>query len=148
MPQDDFYTPDDIDLLRMENELLAFEVRFLKARLNEPSGGVPRASGPAMSLSRLQHLEDAEKDLKLLVRRLRESPFGAVLRRSKNFRGLERRYLDAPPDHDSQLPSRRPVYLEGAERDLQKLLRFLGKGPMGALLRRRSNFRTLEDRYL
>lgn len=32
----DFYTPTEIDALRMENELLAFEVRFLKTQLAEP----------------------------------------------------------------------------------------------------------------
>ena len=31
LPKGDFYKPTDIDALRMENELLAFEVRFLKA---------------------------------------------------------------------------------------------------------------------
>lgn len=36
MSKNDFYTPTDIDALRMENELLAFEVRFLKARLADP----------------------------------------------------------------------------------------------------------------
>jgi hypothetical protein len=32
---DDFYPPTDANALRMENELLAFEVRFLKSRLAE-----------------------------------------------------------------------------------------------------------------
>lgn len=32
----DFYAPTDIDALRMENELLAFEVRFLKTQLADP----------------------------------------------------------------------------------------------------------------
>jgi hypothetical protein len=31
----DFYQPTDIDLLRMENDLLAHENRFLKARLHD-----------------------------------------------------------------------------------------------------------------
>lgn len=36
MSTNDFYTPTEIDALRMENELLAFEVRFLKTQLAEP----------------------------------------------------------------------------------------------------------------
>jgi uncharacterized protein (DUF3084 family) len=36
LSKSDFYTPTDIDALRMENELLAFEVRFLRARLADP----------------------------------------------------------------------------------------------------------------
>ena len=35
MSRDDFYKPTDADALRMENELLAFEVRFLKTQLTE-----------------------------------------------------------------------------------------------------------------
>ena len=56
MSKEDFYTPTDLDRLRMENELLAFEVRFLKAR----SGGQPEIAGSPISLSRLTHLEEAE----------------------------------------------------------------------------------------
>lgn len=143
MPQNSFYIPTDVDLLRMENELLAFEVRFLKARLNGSASGMSRTS-----LSRLHHLEEAEKDLELLLRRLVSSPLGHVLRRSSNFRTLEQRYLDSTPENGPRAPSQRLAYLEGAERDLQMLLRRLGKGPVGMLLRRRRSFRTLEDRYL
>ena len=39
MSENDFYTPTDLDMLRMENELLAFEVRFLRARLGWPGRG-------------------------------------------------------------------------------------------------------------
>lgn len=143
MTQNNFYTPTDIDLLRMENELLTFEVRFLKARLNGSTDGAPRTS-----LSRIQHLEEAEKDLELLIRRLATSPLGRVLRRSGNFRTLEQRYVNPTHNNGSQSPSQRLAYLEGAERDLQLLLRRLGKGPLGTLLRRRRSFRSLENRYL
>ena len=147
MPDSDFYTPNDADLLRMENELLAFEVRFLKARLAE-SAGVP-GSSPAgsNSMSRLVHLEEAENDLVLLVRRLGSSPLGPALRRSANFRTLEARYVRQPADR-AMSPSERAAYLEGAERDLVLLLRRLGRPPLGVLFRRRPSFRTLEQRYL
>jgi hypothetical protein len=87
--EDDFYVPSDVDVLRMENELLAFEVRFLKARL----GGTAEGLGSLGSLSRLTRLEEAEKDLVLLLRRLGSSPLGPLLRRRKSFRTLEERYL-------------------------------------------------------
>lgn len=148
MPDSDFYTPNEADLLRMENELLAFEVRFLKARLAESAGGVP-GSAPAgsTSMGRLVHLEEAENDLVLLVRRLGSSPLGPVLRRSANFRTLETRYVRPPADR-AMSPSERAAYLEGAERDLVLLLRRLGRPPLGVLFRRRPSFRTLEQRYL
>jgi hypothetical protein len=85
----EFYTPDDIDILRMENELLAFEVRFLKARLGQPA----KIPGSSSSLNRLGYLEEAERDLILLLRRMSKSPFGRVLRHRKAFRTLEQRYL-------------------------------------------------------
>ena len=143
MPNNEFYVPDDIDLLRMENELLAFEVRFLKTRLGQPA----KIPGPSTSLNRLAYLEDSERDLVLLLRRLLGSPFGPVLRRSKSFRALEQKYLQSPR---LQGPSstERLAYLEEAERDLILLLRRMSARPFGPVLRRRKAFRTLEQRYL
>ena len=138
MSESDFYTPTDIDLLRMENELLAFEVRFLRVRLGESKVG----RSPAHQLS---HLEEAEHDLQLLLKRIGKSPLGPLFRRTTNFRVLEQRYLDSPVSYGS--PQRRE-YLEGAERDLQLLLKRMGSSPFGWLFRRRRSFRTLEERYL
>lgn len=143
MPDSDFHAPTDADVLRMENELLAFEVRFLRARLGWSGDS---ASAPA-SLSRVSYLEDAERDLVLLLRRMSGSPLGVVFRRSGNFRTLEHRYLRAPVGGPATSPQR-VAYLEGAEKDLELLLRRLGSGPLGKLMRRRSSFRTLEQRYL
>ena len=88
MPKDDFYTPTDIDALRMENELLAFEVRFLKAQLAEAE----RLENERLR-SRLEESERAEKDLVLLLRRLANSPLGPFFRLRQGFRTLEQRYL-------------------------------------------------------
>ena len=138
MSESDFYTPTDIDLLRMENELLAFEVRFLRARLGESKAG-------RSPVDQLSHLEEAEHDLQLLLRRMGKSPLGPLFRRTTNFRVLEQRYLDSPVSYGSP---QRQVYLEGAERDLQLLLKRMGSAPFGWLFRRRKSFRTLEERYL
>lgn len=144
MPDNEFYAPDDIDLLRMENELLAFEVRYLKSRLGEPA----KITGSSTSLNRLGYLEDAERDLILLLNRLAGRSTGPVLRRTKNFRTLEQKYLrSANPGGGSSSPERL-AYLEEAERDLILLLRRLSTSPFGRLLRRRKAFHTLEQRYL
>ncbi len=142
MPED-FYTPTDVDALRMENELLAFEVRFLRSRL----GWTGRSAVSSTSLSRLSHLEEAETDLRLLIGRISKSPLGPAMRLSGNFRTLEARYLHSPESQDPSSPNR-VAYLEGAEKDLVLLLRRLGRGPLGRALRTRGNFRTLEQRYL
>jgi hypothetical protein len=144
LPENNFYTPTDLDRLRMENELLAFEVRFLKSR----SGGQPEIAGSPVSLSRMTHLEEAETDLKLLLRRIQNSPLGPVARTNKNFRTLNDRYLKHPDKAMSMSPPQRIAYLEGAERDLVLLLRRLGRGLLGVLFRRRKSFRTLQERYL
>ena len=144
MPENNFYTPTDLERLRMENELLAFEVRFLKAR----SGGQPEIAGSPVSLSRMTHLEEAETDLKLLLRRIQNSPLGPVARTNKNFRTLNDRYLKHPDKAMSMSPPQRVVYLEGAEKDLVLLLRRLGRGLLGVLFRRRKSIRTLQERYL
>ncbi len=143
MPDNEFYAPDDIDLLRMENELLAFEVRYLKSRLGEPA----KITGSSTSLNRLGYLEDAERDLILLLKRLAGRPTGPVLRRTKGFRTLEQKYLRSPRPGGSSSPERL-AYLEEAERDLILLLKRMFASPFGGLLRRRKAFRTLELRYL
>ncbi len=118
MPTDDFYTPTDVDTLRMENELLAFEVRFLKARFSEPERfraqleeaeaqleqartqleeTKPQLEEAGLQLeearSTAARLEGAEADLVLLLRRLGDSSAGRLFRRKPAFRELERRYL-------------------------------------------------------
>ena len=98
MPKDDFYTPTDMDSLRMENELLAFEVRFLKAQLAEVERLKTRVEESERSATqlrnRLAEAERAEQDLILLVRRLAKGPLGWFFGSRQNFRILEQRYLD------------------------------------------------------
>lgn len=115
MARGDFHAPAELEALRMENELLAFEVRFLKAQL----AGVQRAnaeanvdarsyeerlrtirSEKAELESRLAESERSrarlarvEKDIVLLLTRMRGSPLGWIFRLKKGFRTLERRYL-------------------------------------------------------
>ena len=142
MSENDFYTPTDLDMLRMENELLAFEVRFLRARLGWPG----RGSGSSPSLNRLAQLEEAESDLVLLVRRMSSSPLGPFLRLRGGFRTLEERYLS--PEAQEASSRDRLAYLELAEQDLVLLLRRMGRGPLGRVFRLKREFRTLEERYL
>ena len=142
MPENDFYTPTDIDRLRMENELLDFEVRFLRSHLGLSGGG-----GSSTSLQRLSRLEEAERDLLLLLRRMSGSRAGRALRLNANFRTLEERYLLSPTPKDPGSPGRLE-YLEGAERDLVLLLRRMGRPPLGRAFRLKREFRTLEQRYL
>lgn len=143
MSENDFYTPADLEALRMENELLSFEVRFLRSK----TGWTGRGAVSSVSLSRMAQLEEAEGDLVLLVRRMSSSPLGPLLRVRRNFRTLEERYLDSPASRDLSSPNR-VAYLEGAEKDLVLLLRRMGRPPLGRIFRLKGEFRTLEGRYL
>jgi len=82
----------------MENELLTFEVRFLKAQLAEVERLKSRLEESERSAtqlrSRLAEAERAEQDLVLLLRRLAKGPLGWFYGSRQNFRILERRYLD------------------------------------------------------
>jgi hypothetical protein len=142
LSENDFYTPTDLDMLRMENELLAFEVRFLRARLGWPG----RGSGSSPSLTRLAQLEEAESDLVLLVRSMSSSPLGPFLRLRGEFRTLEERYLS--PEAQEASSRDRLAYLELAEQDLVLLLQRMGRGPLGRVFRLKREFRTLEERYV
>jgi hypothetical protein len=108
LSRDDFYMPTDIDALRMENELLSFEVRFLKAQLSAREAEHVRSAAQLLSRleeaerrlgeaeqlrDRLAEAERAEQDLVLLLRRLANSPLGWFFSLKQNFRILEQRYL-------------------------------------------------------
>ncbi len=105
MSRDDFYIPTDVDALRMENELLTFEVRFLKAQLSAREAEHERSAAhlrsrleesehsAAQLRNRLAEAERAEQDLILLLRRLANSPLGWFFGLKQNFRILEQRYL-------------------------------------------------------
>ena len=106
MSRDDFYTPTDIDALRMENELLTFEARFLRSHLAErvaervkelerhAAGLKDRLEESERRLEESEReAERAEQDIVLLLQRLANSPFGWFFGTKQNFRILERRYL-------------------------------------------------------
>jgi hypothetical protein len=112
LSRDHFYIPTDVDALQMENELLTFEVRFLKAQLSARETAAERSAAQLQSRleeaerrlgecehttaqlqTRLAEAERAERDLVLLLRRLANSPLGWLLRLKQNIRILEQRYL-------------------------------------------------------
>ncbi len=128
MPTDDFYTPTDVDALRMENELLAFEVRFLKARFAEPERFRTK-------------LEEAEAQLEETRAQLEETRAQPEKAESSVARLEETR---AQLEEAESSVAR----LEGAEADLILLLRRLADSPVGRLFRRKPAFRELERRYL
>ena len=129
MPNDDFYTPTDIDALRMENELLTFEVRFLKAQLAEPERIAAQLGETRAQLEetrvQLGELEETRAQLE------------------ESRAQLEAQLTEAESSR-ADLKAR----LEGVEGDLVALLRGLLNSPFGRILRLKQNFRTLEQRYL
>ncbi|AHY46623.1 Hypothetical Protein RradSPS_1340 [Rubrobacter radiotolerans] len=137
-----FYTPDDPVAVKQENELLAYEVRFLRARLKKLGDfSVPSARGDEA------RMREAENDLVLVVRRISRTPAAPILRRIRQYRTLESRYLD--PNRDLNLsPQARRAQLEQAARDMRRLMALMSKSPVAPILRRNRNFRTLEKRYL
>ena len=125
MPTDDFYTPTDVDTLRMENELLAFEVRFLKARFAEPERfRVQLGEAEARLEETRAQLEETRAQLEETRAQLEEA--GPQLEEARST----------------------AARLEGTEADLVLLLRRLGESSAGRLFRRKPAFRELERRYL
>jgi chromosome segregation ATPase len=125
--------PTDMDALRMENELLTFEVRFLKAQLSA------REAEHEHSATQLQsRLEESE-------RRLEESERSATQLQSR-LEESERRLEES--EHSAAQLRNRLAEAERAEQDLLLLLRRLANSPLGWFLRLKQNFRILEQRYL
>ena len=119
MSRDDFYTPTDMDALRMENELLALEARFLRSDLAERVA------------KRVERLERSVTRLKESERRLKES---------------ERRLEES--EHTVEQLRARLAEAERAEQDIVLLLRRLANSPFGWFFAGKQNFRILEQRYL
>ncbi len=119
MPKDDFYTPTEVDALRMENELLAFEVRFLRTQLAERVQELERSAAHLKD-----QLEDRERRLEESERRLEEFEYSATQLRD------------------------RLAETERAEQDIVLLLRRLASSPLGWFFATKQNFRILEQRYL
>jgi septal ring factor EnvC (AmiA/AmiB activator) len=113
----------------MENELLTFEVRFLKAQLAEPE----------RIMAELEETRGQLEELKETRAQLEESR--AQLEESRAQ--LEARLTEAESSR-ADLKAR----LEGVEGDLLALLRGLLTSPFGRILRLKRNFRALEQRYL
>jgi len=100
-------TADEAGKLAMENELLRYEVRHLRARLAAPPEPVaaptppttptarknPTAKQLRMRKARQARNRQAYADIVWLVRRLDSSPAGPLLRRVEGFRTLRARYL-------------------------------------------------------
>lgn len=97
-------TADEAGKLAMENELLRYEVRHLRARLAarpEPVAAPtpptarknPTAKQLRMRKARQARNRQAYADIVWLVRRLDTSPAGPLLRRVEGFRTLRARYL-------------------------------------------------------
>ena len=129
MSKDDFYTPTDIDALRMENELLAFEVRFLKTQVAKVE----------QLRSRLAKVErEAEREAEQLTSRLAKAEREAEQLTSRL----------AKVEREAEQLRSRLAKAARAEQDLVLLLRRLANSPLGWFFRLKKGFRVLEQRYL
>jgi chromosome segregation ATPase len=130
LPGDDFYTPTDMDALRMENELLVFETRFLRIQLTERE----RVAAERVA----ERVEEIERHAAQLKERLEES--------ERRLEESERR-LEESERSAAQL-SARLAEAERAEQDIVLLLNRLANSPFGWFFGTKQNFRILERRYL
>jgi DNA repair exonuclease SbcCD ATPase subunit len=128
LPGEDFYTPTDMDALRMENELLVFEARFLRTQLTE------RVAAERVA----ERVEAIERHAAQLKERLEES--------ERRLEESERR-LEESERSAAQL-SARLAEAERAEEDIVLLLNRLANSPFGWFFGTKQNFRILERRYL
>jgi septal ring factor EnvC (AmiA/AmiB activator) len=129
----------------MENELLTFEVRFIKAQLSarvearvEERVAERVAEYQRSSAQLKSRLEETERRLEETERRLEET--------ERRLEETERRLEDSERSV-AQLRDRL-ADAERAEQDLVLLLRRLANSPLGWFFGLKQNFRILEQRYL
>jgi hypothetical protein len=128
LPGEDFYTPTDMDALRMENELLVFEARFLRTQLTERVAA--------------ERVEELKQELEHTITRLKDR-----LKHSERQLEESERRLEEAERSVAQL-SARLAEAERAEQDIVLLLNRLANSPFGWLFGTKQNFRILERRYL
>jgi len=116
-----------MDALRMENELLAFEVRFLKTQLSSREAEHERSAAQLTS-----RLEESERS----TAQLRDRLAAASAESERSTAQLRDRLAAASAE------------AERAEQDLVLLLRRLANSPLGWFFGLKQNFRILEQRYL
>lgn len=98
--------PEEHSALAMENELLRYEVRHLRARLKGAEQEVARlereradaatgdTAGDAVAMTAPGEAGQAHDDLVWLLQRLNNTPAGFALRRQAGFRTLLERYVE------------------------------------------------------
>ncbi len=87
-------TPDEATALAMENELLRYEVRHLRARLAAAQKGAPQGQPEGGQGAPAAAGQDtAREDLVWLLERLDSSPAGPLFRGRAGFRTLRAKYL-------------------------------------------------------
>lgn len=94
--------PEEHSALAMENELLRYEVRHLRARLKGAEQELARAerkraegaSGETAWTPAPGEAGQAHDDLVWLLQRLNNTPAGFALRRQSGFRTLLERYVE------------------------------------------------------
>ena len=112
----------DLASLQMENELLAHEVRHLRARLAQSE----RASEKARAAGR-KELAEKLKDMRVRFKQEKK------LRRAS--------------DRENARLKRRLAKARAAEDDLRWLLNRLNDSPLGPFVRRRKGYLALTDKY-
>lgn len=124
LSDDDFHQPDDLDALRLENELLALENHLLR-------GGGGGSSGDVSTAVERARREEREKGREA-VHRVREKYEADKAERRARF---------------ASVPHDRLRELQKAESDLKWLVGRLDGSPVGPVLRRWAGWQTLRSRY-
>ena len=91
-----FYKPTDAYGSEIKNQFTGFEMRLLRSRLEETRGRLEELQNEAASMvpaRRARDQQDAETDLKLILKRISGSKAAPIFRLKGEFRELENKYL-------------------------------------------------------
>ncbi len=91
MRREHFVPDPGVADLRMENDLLKYELVHLQARLASLEELL--AERPELEAEKLARLRAAEKDLVWLLRKLNSPPLGFIARSRAGFRSLWERWI-------------------------------------------------------
>lgn len=106
-PHGDFEPPLEAEAAGLENQLLLLEVQVARGRLRNAEQELTRlrsaskkAFAPEGSVvldeQHYRDLREAHSNLRWLLRRLGQPPFGWLLRRKAGYRALEQRWISDP----------------------------------------------------
>lgn len=140
MRREDFYEVDDLDALRMENDLLVLEIRLLRGRTEEHARELRAARDEAARALTKARSTLPEREVVRRVATAVKAERDRILTQVAEDNDERRRRFRSVPHEEFER-------MRKAESDLQWLIHRIESSPLAMVFRRLGGWRELVDRH-